>query len=305
MFRRTTRPEADAIEVIIGPRATFSGTLQCDASIRVDGAVDQGRLVTPANVILTETSNVQCDIIAKTVSIRGQFNGVIQADRVEMLDGSQVQGVLNVNSFYMDERAVLRAAVNIRGDAARPGATSAAAPTAGHPGNACPGGARAKRRRTKYLVRLYMPVFYRLVLIHTPTSNPRLGETGHMSDRTVAFRDKQLKVDGAALKPGDKAPEVTLHTGFLAGSPMLESTAGKVRLISVVPSIDTSVCDAQTRRMNEEASKLGESVIVVTVSADLPMAQKRWCGAAGVERVLMLSDYMNLPFGQAYGTAVA
>lgn len=118
MFRRTTRPEADAIEVIIGPRATFSGTLQCDASIRVDGAIDQGRLVTPANVILTETSNVQCDIVAKTVSIRGQFNGVIQADRVEMLDGSQVQGVLNVNSFYMDERAVLRAAVNIRGDAA-------------------------------------------------------------------------------------------------------------------------------------------------------------------------------------------
>jgi cytoskeletal protein CcmA (bactofilin family) len=118
LFRRTQRPEADAIEVIIGPRATFSGTLQCDASIRVDGAVDQGRLVTPANVILTETANVQCDIIAKTVSIRGQFNGVIQADRVEMLDGSQVQGVLNVNSFYMDERAVLRAAVNIRGDAA-------------------------------------------------------------------------------------------------------------------------------------------------------------------------------------------
>jgi cytoskeletal protein CcmA (bactofilin family) len=118
LFRRTQRPEADAIEVIIGPRATFSGTLQCDASIRVDGAVDQGRLVTPANVILTESANVQCDIIAKTVSIRGQFNGVIQADRVEMLDGSQVQGVLNVNSFYMDERAVLRAAVNIRGDAA-------------------------------------------------------------------------------------------------------------------------------------------------------------------------------------------
>jgi cytoskeletal protein CcmA (bactofilin family) len=119
LLRRTQRPEADAIEVIIGPRATFSGTLQCDASIRIDGAVDQGRLTTPANVILTETANVQCDIIAKTVSIRGQFNGIIQADRVEMLDGSQVQGVLNVNSFYMDERAVLRAAVNIRGDAAQ------------------------------------------------------------------------------------------------------------------------------------------------------------------------------------------
>jgi len=125
-----------------------------------------------------------------------------------------------------------------------------------------------------------------------------------MSERTVAFRDKHLLVEGQALQPGDKAPEVTLHTGFLAGAPLLANTTGKVRLISVVPSIDTSVCDAQTRRMNEEASALGESVVVVTISADLPMAQKRWCGAAGVERVLMLSDYMNLPFGQAYGTAV-
>jgi len=118
LFGRTQRPEADAIDVIIGVRATFSGNLQCDASIRIDGAIEQGRIVTPANVILTETANAQCDIVAKTVSIRGQFKGVIQADRVEMLDGSQVQGVLNVNSFYMDETAILRAAVNIRGDAA-------------------------------------------------------------------------------------------------------------------------------------------------------------------------------------------
>lgn len=118
MFGRTQRPEPDAIEVVIGARASFNGTLQCDASIRVDGAVDQGRIVTPANVIITETANVQCDIVAKTVSIRGHFRGVIQADRVEMLDGSQVHGVLNVNSFYMDENALLRAAVNIRGDAA-------------------------------------------------------------------------------------------------------------------------------------------------------------------------------------------
>ena len=125
-----------------------------------------------------------------------------------------------------------------------------------------------------------------------------------MSERTVAFRDKQLNVLGSALQPGDKAPEVTLHTGFLATRPLLESTAGKVRLISVVPSIDTSVCDLQTRRMNEEAASLGENVVVVTVSADLPQAQKRWCGAAGVERVLMLSDYHSLAFGEAYGAAV-
>lgn len=125
-----------------------------------------------------------------------------------------------------------------------------------------------------------------------------------MSQRTVAFRDKQLPVTGSALQPGDAAPDVALHTGFLSTLNLLGDTAGKVRLISVVPSIDTSVCDAQTRRMNQEASGLGDGVIVVTVSADLPMAQKRWCGAAGVERVLMLSDYMELPFGQRYGTAV-
>jgi thiol peroxidase len=125
-----------------------------------------------------------------------------------------------------------------------------------------------------------------------------------MSNRTVAFRDKQLDVTGAAIQIGDQAPEVTLHTGFLSTAPLLATTAGKVRLISVVPSIDTSVCDAQTRRMNVEASELGDDVVVITVSADLPQAQKRWCGAAGVERVLMLSDYHSLAFGQAYGTAV-
>lgn len=125
-----------------------------------------------------------------------------------------------------------------------------------------------------------------------------------MSKRTVAFRDTQLTVVGDALKPGDKAPEVELATGFLAKSNLLADTAGKIRLVSVVPSIDTSVCDAQTRRMNQEAVSLGEQVIVVTVSVDLPMAQKRWCGAAGVERVLMLSDYLNMDFGKAYGVAV-
>ncbi|MBW7885841.1 MAG: polymer-forming cytoskeletal protein [Caldilineaceae bacterium] len=116
MFGRTQRPEPDAIDVIIGPRATFSGKLQCDASIRIDGAVDQGQIETPANVIIAETANVQCDIVARVVSIRGIFKGVIHADRVELLDGSQVAGVLNVNSFYMDEKVLMRAAVNIRAD---------------------------------------------------------------------------------------------------------------------------------------------------------------------------------------------
>jgi cytoskeletal protein CcmA (bactofilin family) len=116
VFGRTSRPEPDAIEVLIGARATFSGRLQCDASIRIDGAVDQGHIETPANVILTETATVNCDIVARVVSIRGKFKGIIQADRVELLDGSQVGGVLNVNSFYMGDNVLMRAAVNIRAD---------------------------------------------------------------------------------------------------------------------------------------------------------------------------------------------
>lgn len=124
-----------------------------------------------------------------------------------------------------------------------------------------------------------------------------------MSARTVAFRDQQIPVVGPGLKPGDAAQDVVLSTGFVETFKLLGDTAGKVRLISVVPSIDTSVCDLQTRRMNEAAASLGEKVVVLTVSADMPMAQKRWCGAAGVDRVIMLSDRMGLPFGHAYGTA--
>ena len=125
-----------------------------------------------------------------------------------------------------------------------------------------------------------------------------------MSEKTMEFRGQPLAVEGPTLQPGSPAPEVTLHSGWAMPVKLLESTAGKVRLISVVPSIDTGVCDLQTRRMNEEATKLGDGVVVVTVSVDLPQAQKRWCGAAGVDRVVMLSDYFDLSFGKAYGTCV-
>ncbi len=115
MFGRLQRQEADAIEVIIGPRASFSGDLRSDTSIRIDGVVDGGHVETPVNVVLTETARVQADIIAKTVSIRGLFRGVIEADRVELLKGAQVHGALHVNSFYMDDGVLLRAEVNIQG----------------------------------------------------------------------------------------------------------------------------------------------------------------------------------------------
>lgn len=115
MFGRPQRPEPDAIEVIIGPRATFSGRLKCDASVRVDGSAEGGHIETPANVILTEMSRVQCDITAKTVSIRGTYQGTIHADRVELLGGSQIFGALHVNSFFMDEGVLMRAELNIQG----------------------------------------------------------------------------------------------------------------------------------------------------------------------------------------------
>lgn len=125
-----------------------------------------------------------------------------------------------------------------------------------------------------------------------------------MTKNTMEFRNQQLEVTGNHLQTGDKAPEVVMANGLGSTSKLLADTVGKVRVISVIPSIDTGVCDAQTRRMNQEASALGENVVVVTVSVDLPMAQKRWCGAAGVDRVVMLSDYMDMAFGNAYGTHV-
>ena len=114
MFGRIQKPEPDAIEVVIGQRATLNGQLRCDTSIRIDGSVEGGLLETPANVILTETARVQCDIVAKTVSIRGVYKGTLQADRVELLAGSQIFGSLYVNSFYMDDGVLLQAELNIQ-----------------------------------------------------------------------------------------------------------------------------------------------------------------------------------------------
>ena len=126
-----------------------------------------------------------------------------------------------------------------------------------------------------------------------------------MSNRTVSLGGEHtFTLRGSALSVGDKAPDVEMPDGLLSSSMLLGDTAGKVRLISVIPSIDTGVCDAQTRRMNEEAANLGDNVTVMTVSADLPMAQGRWCGAAGVDKVKMLSDYKDMAFGNAYGTAI-
>ncbi|MBM7620592.1 thiol peroxidase [Bacillus tianshenii] len=115
----------------------------------------------------------------------------------------------------------------------------------------------------------------------------------------VTFKGNKMTLVGSEVKVGDKAPNFSVLANDL--SPVtLEDSKGFKRLISVVPSIDTGVCDAQTRRFNEEASKL-DNVKVITVSMDLPFAQKRWCAASGLENVQVVSDHRDASFGEAYG----
>lgn len=119
----------------------------------------------------------------------------------------------------------------------------------------------------------------------------------------VTFQGNPLTIIGDPLKPGDKAPEFTLLTNGLEPLTLADS-AGKTRLISVVPSLDTPVCDTQTRQFNERVAALGDTVVSYTVSADLPFAQARWCGAAGVKNIQTLSDHLDMAFGDAYGTHI-
>lgn len=119
----------------------------------------------------------------------------------------------------------------------------------------------------------------------------------------ATLKGNPITLIGPELKAGDKAPDFTLNKS-LVDEVNLSSFAGKVKLISVVPSLDTGVCDAQTRRFNEEAAGLGDNVEILTVSVDLPFAQARWCGAAGVDKVTTLSDYKNRSFGQTYGVFI-
>ena len=119
----------------------------------------------------------------------------------------------------------------------------------------------------------------------------------------VTMQGNPLTLLGQELKTGAAAPDVELLDNDL--QPVrLSSYRGKVCIISSVPSLDTPVCDMQTRRFNQEAGNLGAEVAVLTVSMDLPFAQKRWCGAAGVDKVMTLSDHREAAFGMAYGVLI-
>ena len=119
----------------------------------------------------------------------------------------------------------------------------------------------------------------------------------------VTMKGNPITLIGAEAKVGDKAPDFEAIDNDL-NSINFESFRGKVCIISSVPSLDTPVCDMETRRFNDEAARLGDDVEILTISMDLPFAQKRWCGAAGVDRVQTLSDHRDAAFGQAYGVLI-
>ncbi len=119
----------------------------------------------------------------------------------------------------------------------------------------------------------------------------------------VRFQGNPLTLLGEEPRIGEKAPDFQALDNNL--SPVsLGSLAGKTIIISSVPSLDTPVCDTQTRRFNQEAAALGPDVEILTLSMDLPFAQRRWCAAAGVDRVRTLSDHREASFGLAYGTLI-
>jgi thiol peroxidase len=118
----------------------------------------------------------------------------------------------------------------------------------------------------------------------------------------TTLKGNPLTLVGPELKAGDAAPEFTVTDGSLKAV-SLADTGRNVRIISVVPSLDTPVCDAQTKKFNEAAAQLPD-VDILTVSMDLPFAQKRWCGAFGVDKVKMLSDHKDGSFGSNYGTLI-
>jgi thiol peroxidase len=106
---------------------------------------------------------------------------------------------------------------------------------------------------------------------------------------------------GPEIKPGNKAPDFKAMTRDRMET-TLSDFKGKVCILTTVPSLDTGVCDLQTKRFNEEAKKLSKNVAVLTISADLPFAQSRWCEASGADSITILSDHLEMSFGQAYGT---
>ncbi len=126
-----------------------------------------------------------------------------------------------------------------------------------------------------------------------------------MTERTgvVTFQGAPLTLVGSEIRVGDMAPDFSVVDNDLNPA-TLADFKGKKLVIAAVPSLDTPVCDMEVRRFNAEAASLSSDVKILTMSMDLPFAQKRWCGAAGVDAVQTLSDYMDASFGEAYGVLI-
>ncbi|MFN8000098.1 MAG: thiol peroxidase [Acidobacteriota bacterium] len=121
---------------------------------------------------------------------------------------------------------------------------------------------------------------------------------------SVTFKGNPVTLLGDEVKVGQAAPDFKVQKSADMGDYTLATSAGKTRILVAVPSLDTPVCDTEVRRFNEEAAKLAD-VEIVTISMDLPFAQKRWCGAAGIDKVLTASDHRDASFGQNYGVLIS
>ncbi|MCD6185211.1 MAG: thiol peroxidase [Deltaproteobacteria bacterium] len=119
----------------------------------------------------------------------------------------------------------------------------------------------------------------------------------------ITMKGNPLTLIGKQPKIGEPAPDFEVLNNDLS-QVRLSSFQGKICVIASVPSLDTPVCDMETRRFNEEAGMLGPDVTILTISMDLPFAQKRWCGAAGVDKVVTLSDHFSASFGERYGVLI-
>ncbi len=119
----------------------------------------------------------------------------------------------------------------------------------------------------------------------------------------VTFKGKGLTLIGNELKVGDRAPAFTVIDNKLKETG-LKDFSGKVKLISVTPSLDTPVCDMQARRFNQEAAKMPSNIVAINISMDLPFAQSRFCTTAGIDRLKILSDHRDGSFGTAYGVLI-
>lgn len=115
---------------------------------------------------------------------------------------------------------------------------------------------------------------------------------------------RDATVVGDDVQVGQTAPEFTAHAPDWSLVRGIADTKGKVRIIAAVPSLETDTCDRETRRFNQEAAALDKDIVIQVVSTDLPYTQKRWCGAAGVDQVMVLSDHRNVEFGEKYGVLI-